>query len=484
MPFWVGEVEVVNDVNIAPSAVVRDGAVTHAGDLTINVNSFFYDLSGSKDKFKGVLCAPVTDNDTNYVYFDGALQINTTGYPPNVPHIRLARVIAQGGVIVRIIHERAFFTTGFPDLDGYVTDKELGEILDGYAALDVKVSVSSNDTTAGFLNGKLVAGTNVTFVENNDGGNETLTISANDTGLDDQVTVIQNALDGYALLLVENQRWIDSTQQRQDIRDALDAYALQSDFDDLDEQVTNIQITLDGYTTTDETVKVSANDTTAGYLNGKLIAGTNVTLTENNDGGNETFTISANDTGLDDQVTVIQNALDGYVINATNIGVGAEVFKQKVNKVLELRKIDGYGPLDVTENTNDITISVDNDAEIWNADRIKSVDVDDSNINDGYILAYNNSSGNLEYVENISDGVQFGVVPQVSFSGSPKTATVTFDTPYTNANYSVSLGTVTTASNFTYSPVVNNKTASSFDISLGSSNSTKLVEVTWSVHGD
>jgi hypothetical protein len=43
---------------------------------------------------------------------------------------------------------------------------------------DVKVSVSSNDTTPGFLNGKLVAGTNVSLTEGSDGGNETLTIAA------------------------------------------------------------------------------------------------------------------------------------------------------------------------------------------------------------------------------------------------------------------------------------------------------------------
>ena len=46
------------------------------------------------------------------------------------------------------------------------------------ADTDVKTKVSSNDTTAGFLNGKLVAGTNVTFTEGSDGGNETLTIAA------------------------------------------------------------------------------------------------------------------------------------------------------------------------------------------------------------------------------------------------------------------------------------------------------------------
>jgi hypothetical protein len=47
------------------------------------------------------------------------------------------------------------------------------------ADTDVKTSVSANDTTAGFLNGKLVASTNITLTENNDGGNETLGIAVN-----------------------------------------------------------------------------------------------------------------------------------------------------------------------------------------------------------------------------------------------------------------------------------------------------------------
>ena len=49
------------------------------------------------------------------------------------------------------------------------------------ADTDVKTKVSSNDTTAGFLNGKLVAGTGVSFTENSDGGNETLTIASSVT---------------------------------------------------------------------------------------------------------------------------------------------------------------------------------------------------------------------------------------------------------------------------------------------------------------
>ena len=60
---------------------------------------------------------------------------------------------------------------------------------------DVKVSVSANDTTPGFLNGKLVAGSNISFTEGNDGGNETLTIAATATGASlDDATALAIAL--------------------------------------------------------------------------------------------------------------------------------------------------------------------------------------------------------------------------------------------------------------------------------------------------
>ena len=49
-------------------------------------------------------------------------------------------------------------------------------------------------------------------------------------------------------------------------------------------------------TDTNDKVKVSANDTTPGFLNGKLVAGTNITLTEGSDGGNETLTAALSGT--------------------------------------------------------------------------------------------------------------------------------------------------------------------------------------------
>jgi hypothetical protein len=64
--------------------------------------------------------------------------------------------------------------------------REVVEIIEGYIynytppepGVSDKVKVSLNDTTAGYLEDKIVAGTNVTVTELNDGGVETLQISA------------------------------------------------------------------------------------------------------------------------------------------------------------------------------------------------------------------------------------------------------------------------------------------------------------------
>ena len=72
---------------------------------------------------------------------------------------------------------------------------------------------------------------------------------------------------------------------------------------------------------TDETVKVSANDTTNGYLNGKLIAGSGISFTENNDGGNETLTIasvSTNPTLSSISPDTITNAQTSSTITGSN----------------------------------------------------------------------------------------------------------------------------------------------------------------------
>lgn len=57
-----------------------------------------------------------------------------------------------------------------------------GTDISGGIGVDEKAKVSSNDTTAGYLNGKLVVGENIQFKENADGGNETLTVAAKFSG--------------------------------------------------------------------------------------------------------------------------------------------------------------------------------------------------------------------------------------------------------------------------------------------------------------
>ena len=63
--------------------------------------------------------------------------------------------------------------------------------------------------------------------------------------------------------------------------------------DDGHAYVVDIQVIEESVVNSDELVKISDNDTTAGYLNGKLVAGSRITLTENNDAGNETLTIES-----------------------------------------------------------------------------------------------------------------------------------------------------------------------------------------------
>ena len=76
-------------------------------------------------------------------------------------------------------------------------------------------------------------------------------------------------------------------------------------------------------TDTNDKVKVSTNDTTPGFLNGKLVAGTNITLTEGSDGGNETFT-AAFSGNLNASVTNAGTFADARIpdLNASKITAG------------------------------------------------------------------------------------------------------------------------------------------------------------------
>jgi hypothetical protein len=75
----------------------------------------------------------------------------------------------------------------------------------------------------------------------------------------------------------------------------------------------------------DQLVKVSSNDTTAGYLEGKLVAGTNITLTTNSEGANETITIDAAGGGGGGPETTIIEPSFALVNSTTTPTILAEV---------------------------------------------------------------------------------------------------------------------------------------------------------------
>lgn len=80
------------------------------------------------------------------------------------------------GAASLVVSDQNGGVTLIPDTDP--TPDEWTGITFGAGGDTNQVIVSSDDTTPGYLNGKLVAGTNITFTENNPGGNETLTIDA------------------------------------------------------------------------------------------------------------------------------------------------------------------------------------------------------------------------------------------------------------------------------------------------------------------
>lgn len=77
-------------------------------------------------------------------------------------------------------------------------------------------------------------------------------------------------------------------------------------------------------TATDEKTKVSSNDTTAGYLNGKLVEGFAVNLNEQNNGSNETLEVEFDEHEFTYTKNLIQfnkTIANGYTYSRYNMSI-------------------------------------------------------------------------------------------------------------------------------------------------------------------
>ena len=196
----LGTSAVVTDMGIlATTDVVADMAILATSDIVTDMNVLGTSANVTAMGLLGV-SAVVTDMGilgTSDVVADMAL-LGTSANVSAMDVIGTSTVVANIATVaanvagVNSFAERYRVTAGDPgdslnagDLN-YNTSANALKFYNGSAWVaianntDEIVKVSSNDTVAGFLNGKLVAGTAVTFVENNNGGNETLTINATD----------------------------------------------------------------------------------------------------------------------------------------------------------------------------------------------------------------------------------------------------------------------------------------------------------------
>lgn len=170
------------------------------------------------------------------------------------------------------------------------------------AASDEKAKVSANDTTAGYLNGKLVAGTAITLTEGSDGGNETLTIATTAIAAGGVTFENLNAngdIGSGSAQVPAGDHTHAALHTRAHAVDSSSDHSASAEGDKGKYVKANASTGAIEFVTLpvdpDEKTKVSANDTTPGYLNGKLVAGEGIDLTEVDDAGNETLSIVCED---------------------------------------------------------------------------------------------------------------------------------------------------------------------------------------------
>jgi hypothetical protein len=210
-------------------------------------------------------------------------------------------------------------------LDGYQLESDVSE---------GKVLVSSSDNTDEYLESKITAGDNIAITKSTCGGTETLTISAADQTSpveqqsDEKVKV--NSSDNtsdYLQNKIEAGSNISITTKTCGGSETIVISA--------DDQVSPVQS--DG---TDEKVKISSSDGTPGYLQDKLSAGSNVTLTTETLGGSETIKIDVQSQNIADAEADIDELQNQVAQHSGSIQTLEEDLSSFVN--VAVPAMDGY----------------------------------------------------------------------------------------------------------------------------------------------
>ena len=189
-----------------------------------------------------------------------------------------------------------------------------------------------------------------------------------------------------------------------------------------------------------EKFKVSANDTTPGYLNGKLVAGSNVTLVENNDGGDETLTISAStdasplttkgdlftfDTGDarlpigTDGQTIVADSGESLGIKWSTPAGGGDMTKAVYDPTT--KEVSAFVMENMTYDDTDFIVADETDAQLW-ADKI-----------DAAVLKTRGTGVTSTYVSTVSIGGTTFAQPAVK-------AEIQSDEGYFSINYAGATG--------------------------------------------
>jgi len=220
------------------------------------------------------------------------------------------------------------------------------------------VKVSSDDTVANYLENKLTAASSkISVTTANPGGNEQRQVDLGTVNINDLNDVTITSVGNDEILGYDG-GWINRTLVEAGIS-AVGHTHIESEITDLEHNAIKIQgISVSGVApSTGEAliydgtryvpsgvgpasdtkkVKVSANDTTENYLENKVIAGNNVTITTINEGANEQVQISASGGGAGSPVTVKDEgilltsgvtSLDfvGNQITATTVGTNVTI---------------------------------------------------------------------------------------------------------------------------------------------------------------